>query len=157
MEIKVVRSEFTPRSTVGKLYIDGALAPMCWTLELPSREQKPMCIPPGRYEVIINWSNRFKRLMPLLLGVPGFEGVRIHMGNDEHDTEGCILLGEDHTAPDWIGHSIRAFSLFFLALQSALRIGKVFITLTRDENKPLAASSADVPASTAASSATARA
>lgn len=50
-------------------------------------------IPTGIYELIMNYSPKYKKVMPLLLNVKGYSGVRIHSGNDENDTLGCILVG----------------------------------------------------------------
>lgn len=75
-----------------------------WTVEDAVREKNGVpveqwkikgqtAIPKGTYPLIVTFSNRFQKMLPLLVDVPGFSGVRIHAGNTEHDTEGCILLG----------------------------------------------------------------
>lgn len=73
-------------------------------------------IPAGTYQVVLNQSPRFKRVLPLLLNVPGFEGIRIHPGNKAEDTDGCILVG-DAPAPDWLGQSKVAFDRLFAKLR----------------------------------------
>ena len=52
-------------------------------------------IPEGRYPIVVTYSPKFKKWLPLLVNVPQFSGIRIHAGNTAKDTEGCILLGEN--------------------------------------------------------------
>jgi hypothetical protein len=99
--------------------IDGVFE--CFTLEdieRPVKIKAETAIPKGTYKVIINQSNRFKRLMPLLLNVPNFEGVRIHSGNTNHDTEGCILVGQTRNK-NYIGQSRKAYAKLFKKMQAA--------------------------------------
>ena len=95
MEITLKRVTFSPKFTIGRLEIGTTTI---WTLEDPVRKGPKVygqtAIPAGRYDVIWNVSNRFRKLMPILLNVPGFEGIRIHTGNTVDHTEGCILLGQ---------------------------------------------------------------
>ena len=75
----------------------------CDTLEPTWRDYKNgaykvkgrSAIPEGRYAVVISYSPKFKQWLPILLGVPKFEGIRIHAGNTAKDTEGCILVGQN--------------------------------------------------------------
>ena len=102
MELKLERLKFTGKSTIGKLYINGKY--LCDTLEDCDRYiengnnkiKYNSAIPRGTYEIVMNYSDRFKSVMPLLLNVPQFEGIRIHSGNTAKDTSGCILVGIEH-------------------------------------------------------------
>lgn len=131
MKLEVVRQEFTLVSTIGDFLIDGKY--FCFSLEDTVRlsgvkVQNKTAIPFGTYEVIIDYSNRFKMPMPHILNVPDFEGIRIHAGNTDKDTDGCILLGMTKSK-DFIGESRLAFNTFFPFLEEALKTDKVFITM----------------------------
>ena len=52
-------------------------------------------IPFGRYRLILTWSPKFKRLLPEVLLVKHFTSIRMHAGNTQKDSLGCILVGEN--------------------------------------------------------------
>lgn len=100
MKLTLKRNFKGPDYTIGKLYIDGHY--FCDTLEDTVRPtgQKiagKTAIPAGDYKVIKSYSPRFKKILPEILDVPGFSGVRIHAGNTAKDTDGCVLLGLNKT------------------------------------------------------------
>ena len=106
MKLELIRETFTDESTIGRLFIDGKF--FCYTLEDKDRgldQNMPLAviksqkvygqtaIPYGTYKVIVTPSVRLKRTLPLLVNVPGYEGIRIHKGNTASDSLGCIILG----------------------------------------------------------------
>ena len=144
MDLKVLRKELTPRSTIGELHVDGQFE--CFTLEdavRPVKIKGVTAIPAGIYEVVINFSQRFQRPLPLLLNVPNFDGVRIHAGNTDADTEGCLLVGKSKSA-DFIGNSRAAFGVLFAKIEKAAAREKIFIELVQpaDAVQPVAATRA---------------
>ena len=95
MELTLVREPTCEGFTRGELFIDGV--PEAFTLEDQVSEVKipgETAIPAGRYRVVLTHSPRFKKVLPELLEIPGFKGIRIHSGNDASHTEGCILVGQ---------------------------------------------------------------
>jgi len=107
MKIKVIREVLTPTETLGSLYINEKF--FCYTLEDVDRKLKNTdaidfvkahkvkantAIPSGEYRMILSMSNRFKRIMPEVLNVPGFQGIRFHGGNTHLDSEGCVLVAK---------------------------------------------------------------
>lgn len=119
MDIRLIRRWFTDKSTVGELFINDEF--LCFTLEDKIRDEKikgQTAIPYGNYNVTIDFSNRFQRLMPHILDVPNFEGIRIHAGNTDRDTEGCILVGFTK-GKDFVGKSRDAFTDLFEILNNA--------------------------------------
>ena len=132
MILELKRNIFTDDSTIGELFIDGKF--ICFTLEDKVRDKKIQnitAIPYGKYEVIINFSNRFQQYMPLLLKVPGFEGVRIHAGNKSAVTEGCILVGNSKSL-NFIGNSRVTYKSLFARMKVAAKKEKIFLNITQE-------------------------
>lgn len=106
MKVKVIRKEFTEKSTISDVLIDGEF--FCYALEDKDRNLKDSdtlayvklnkifgvtAIPTGTYKMKLSMSNRFKRILPEIMNVKGYEGVRIHRGNTAEDSLGCLILG----------------------------------------------------------------
>lgn len=109
MQITINRIAKKATYTIGRLLIDGKY--FCDTLEPADHGLKKRmslvkikkikhdrgrsAIPTGTYRVLITKSPKFKAWLPLIFGVPGFEGIRIHAGNKPVNTRGCILVGRN--------------------------------------------------------------
>lgn len=100
LELLLIRKNYSLDCTIGELFIidrnSKKTIKVCNTLEDASTTKKikgESCIPTGKYDVQITMSNRFKKMLPLLIDVPNYAGVLIHKGNTESDSEGCILVG----------------------------------------------------------------
>lgn len=108
MKLKLIRKFLASDYTIGKLYINDEF--FCDTLEDKVRDLNKdgdlndagegkvfgeTAIPYGIYSVIMTMSPRFKRILPRLVDVNGFDGILIHSGNKAKDTHGCILVGEN--------------------------------------------------------------
>ena len=126
MKLRVDRIAFTETYTIGKLYIDGVY--FCDTLEDKYRDLSKevkvygeTAIPTGKYKFILNLSNRFKRIMPLILNVPNFEGIRIHSGNVDTDTHGCLLVGENKEKGKVLNSKAKFEELMSVLLKSGLK------------------------------------
>lgn len=106
IKLRIKRIAKQPTYTIGKLYIDDKY--YCDTLEDKDRGLKQTdslvsikshkiygktAIPTGEYYVNLTYSPKFKRILPVIQNVKGYEGIRIHSGNTADDTEGCILVG----------------------------------------------------------------
>jgi hypothetical protein len=116
MKLTLIRQPSFLNTTIGRLYIDGVFA--CATLEDEVREIPGVsvevwkvpgstAIPAGTYTVDLQYSGRFGVETPTLLNVPGFDLIRMHAGNTDEDTEGCILLGLQATDHTLIGGTSR--------------------------------------------------
>lgn len=132
MKLHLLRTIMTDHATVGVLRVDGRHECfICEDTYRPPPEPKVpkfTAIPCGTYPVTITHSPRFGVDMPLLLDVPGFQGVRIHPGNAPEDTEGCLLPGRT-AAHNYVGESRLAYEALLLKLRGATGRGES-ITIT---------------------------
>ncbi len=128
IELRVFRTDLRPMHTLGIMDFNGEY--FCHTLEDTDRklETNPTgkvygetAIPRGKYVVVVDFSHRFKMDMPHVLGVPLFDGIRIHPGNTDKDTHGCILVGDIRTH-NGIGQSRVAWARLMARLRGEKNI-----------------------------------
>lgn len=109
MKLQVKRIFLGEEYTIGKLsYYNGSKwVYFCDTLEDKVRDLNrngkfdngevkiygKTAIPYGKYKMVVTWSPKFQRDLPLLLNVNHFEYIRIHSGNTIDDSNGCLLVG----------------------------------------------------------------
>lgn len=134
MEIQLKRRFIGSEYTIGAMSINGVY--LCDTLEPVTRGEKKIApktaIPYGRYEVRLTMSARFGRVLPLLINVPSFEGVRIHRGNSAKDTAGCILPGENKVKGRVINSTGYELKIVDLLRKAEQRKEKTFIEIEED-------------------------
>lgn len=148
MKLILERCYNKEKYTIGKLYyIDensNAKRYICDTLEDTDRRltdsmdveaikqlkvYAETAIPTGCYQITLNVvspkyvkRDYYKRLcggrVPRLIGVKGFEGILIHIGNDAKDSAGCILVGYNKQVGKVID-STKAFEKLYKILLSA--------------------------------------
>ena len=97
VNLLIIRDEFTDKSTVGKLFLDGEM--FCYTLELPylDNQRSISCIPEGQYKVRLRTAKESATrdyLHLLVKDVKDRTYILFHRGNTSKDTRGCILVGQ---------------------------------------------------------------
>lgn len=142
MEIRVKRIARKDGYTIGKMYINGAY--FCDTLEdtdrglkstmsveeiLSKKRKGVTAIPTGKYDVILTFSPRFKRVLPLLLNVPGYQYIRVHNGNRPDSTDGCLLVGENKIKGQVLNSRATLEKLMSVFLECEKRKEKVTILI----------------------------
>lgn len=141
MRLTLMRIANRPTYCIGKLYVDGVY--VCDTLEDTDRglddtmdveDIKKLkvygktAIPVGIYPVTITYSPRFKKNLPLLLNVKGYEGIRIHSGNTDKDTLGCILVGQNKQ----VGKVLNSRKMFDILYRELVKTkGRIIIDIQR--------------------------
>lgn len=107
LNLMIRRFGFQAKLTKGEMLANGVhLGYTCEDVDRRlesggTKVPKETAIPRGRYRVILSFSNRFQKIMPEVLGVPQFTGIRIHGLNNPSQTEGCPGLGAELT-PDGV-------------------------------------------------------
>lgn len=149
MELTLLRKIFTERSTIGEIVLDGRILSTIedkdrgLTQDMTlSQVQKikvygKTCIPYGRYKVVITKSNRFSAkkgkpvFTPQLVGVTGFDGIRIHIANWAEQLEGCIAPGL-RSGMDCVIDSTKAYNIILDKISLAIRAGEdVYINISK--------------------------
>ncbi len=148
MNIQFIRYATNEHATASLVFIDGVF--FCHGLEDQKQEVKvrgETRIPAGVYEVKFRLvmsprTERYRALFPWftyhlqLQNVPGFDYIYIHVGNDDDDTEGCLLVGDsiNNLAIDrgFLGSSTNAFKRLYEAVGEAFARGENCFIELRD-------------------------
>ena len=128
VNLLLIRDEFTDKSTLGKLFLNGEM--FCQTLELPylDNQRSISCIPEGEYKVRLRTAKESSSRDYLHLLVQDVEGrsyILVHIGNFPKDTKGCILVGQSRQQ-DRVNNSRLAMDLL---MKEILNLGGTNINL----------------------------
>ena len=108
MKITLKRRYLGPEYTIGSIFINELY--LCDTIEDKVRDHNKdgdlddpgegkvpteTAIPYGKYKVELSMSPKFKRVLPMILNVKHFTGIRFHKMNTAKDSHGCIGPGEN--------------------------------------------------------------
>lgn len=142
MDIQVNRIARRDGYTIGRMSLNEIY--FCDTLEdtdrglnstmsvdkiLAKKIKAQTAIPTGKYDVILTFSPRFKRVLPLLLNVPGYQYIRVHNGNRPDSTEGCLLVGENKAKGQVLNSRATLEKLMSVLLDCEKRKEKISITI----------------------------
>lgn len=154
MRLKLKRYTSDKNTTLGFLSIEEE--PFCHTLEDAFRAVKvkhKTRIPAGCYRIQFRealtgmthtYRNRFAwfKWHLELIAVPNFDSIYIHIGNDEDDTSGCILVGGTATSPAFHGrqdmtirNSTLAFERLYIRVAEVLNMGGQVTVSIEDHDK----------------------
>lgn len=141
MRLTLIRRWNKKDYCIGDLYIDGkwfsnVLEDTDRGLDdsMPLEDIKKMkvkgetAIPTGIYQVLLTYSPKYKKIMPLVNNVKGYSGIRIHSGNTAKDTEGCLLVGKNKEVGKVLD-SRNTFNALFKRLNQTK--GKIIIDIQR--------------------------
>ena len=88
---------------------------LCATLE-----NADFIVPEGTYQLVNTMSPRFKKILPLLVNVPGRSGIRVHTGTKPEHSKGCVLVtafGRDQII-DFINQNNKKNEKTFICISS---------------------------------------
>ena len=95
--IHLIRKSRDGRAVRGVMRVDGR--------EIATIENDDYIIPCGTYPIAVTWSPKFKRMLPIVLNVPGRSGIRVHRGARPEHSRGCILVSaamEQELTAKWL-------------------------------------------------------
>ena len=142
MRLKLERRFLGDEYTIGSFYIDGKY--ICDTVEDKVRDINrdgdlddpgegkvfaETAIPYGRYKVDLTMSPKFMRILPILIDVKHFTGIRIHKGNNAKHSHGCILPGENKVKGGVINSAKYEMMIVVALLGAKSRGEEIFINI----------------------------
>lgn len=141
MRLTLIRVANRPTYCIGKLYIDGVYFSdvledvdrgLDDAMDVETIKKLKVngqtAIPTGIYQVLLTYSPKYKRIMPLINNVKGYSGIRIHSGNTAKDTEGCLLVGKNKEVGKVLESRV-TYNALFKRLQQTK--GKIIIDIQR--------------------------
>ncbi len=143
MKLEVLRFSSDSDSTLGLLFdVTNKRKFLCFTLEDEFRKTKiegETRIPAGEYPITLRteggffedynerFGPQFNKGMLWVREVPGFDYILIHIGNNDDDTSGCLLVGDSQnqniTRGGFIGSSTDAYKRIYPPIANVLENG----------------------------------